>query len=206
MIGIDAQGNIDPELWAEATNVIIESGLFGKVELEDSDFNAVMEEKEAKPKQKATAQLYEKDRDFWAIYGNEALNIALDDSKFPDAIRTGNYIRTKDFLKNDWRHVKEFTIIDLIYALTQKYALLDETEAKKAKQLVIDAGGTIEQANKAYNESPRACGESDGKTLFRLQRFQWSRGMYNVKDGSLAVKPIMRQKGRALFQNIFYST
>jgi hypothetical protein len=56
---------------------------------------------------------------FWERHN--AFEEALDDSIFPNAQPGGNYKRTKDFLKNEWKEVDEFKLPDLSKALGEKY-------------------------------------------------------------------------------------
>jgi hypothetical protein len=51
----------------------------------------------------------------------DAINLAIDDSIFPDAQPKGAYHKTKMFLKNEWKHVESFSAIELQKLLTEKY-------------------------------------------------------------------------------------
>lgn len=60
-------------------------------------------------------------RCWWQENGDSALEMARDDSVFPEAQPGGNYALTKEFLRVEWKNKFEFTLPELKEALAEKY-------------------------------------------------------------------------------------
>lgn len=51
----------------------------------------------------------------------DSIELAVNDEYFQDAQPKGNYFITKEFLRNDWKHIEIFSIVNLQKELTNKY-------------------------------------------------------------------------------------
>jgi len=60
-------------------------------------------------------------KSFWD--SPNAMNEATNDDFYPKAQPKGNYLKTKNFLKNDWKEIEFFKLPDLVSSLEEKYPL-----------------------------------------------------------------------------------